>query len=94
MPRINYSNVQYSETHILTYTTLRSSVYFKAGKMSYTIDTNLELNQIPKGFLSDTSEFLSRLFNRPKKVKKKPDDGSFVDATHIFVEFILMTNLY
>ncbi|XP_027852827.1 macrophage migration inhibitory factor-like [Aphis gossypii] len=36
--------------------------------MSYTIDTNLTASQVPDGFLSGTSDFLSTLFNRPKKV--------------------------
>uniref|UniRef100_A0A2S2NRE8 L-dopachrome isomerase n=1 Tax=Schizaphis graminum TaxID=13262 RepID=A0A2S2NRE8_SCHGA len=36
--------------------------------MSYTIDTNLAASQVPKGFLSGTSDFLCTLFNRPKKV--------------------------
>ncbi|XP_050436631.1 D-dopachrome decarboxylase-like [Adelges cooleyi] len=36
--------------------------------MSYTIDTNLGPGQIPEDFLSETSDFLSALFDRPKKV--------------------------
>ncbi|XP_060881249.1 macrophage migration inhibitory factor-like [Metopolophium dirhodum] len=36
--------------------------------MSYTIDTNLAASQVPDGFLSDTSDFLCALFDRPKKV--------------------------
>ncbi|KAL5232603.1 hypothetical protein ACI65C_000013 [Semiaphis heraclei] len=36
--------------------------------MSYTIDTNLAAHQVSEGFLSHTSDFLSVLFNRPKKV--------------------------
>jgi hypothetical protein len=36
--------------------------------MSYTIDTNLAASQVPEGFLSGFSDFLSTLFDRPKKV--------------------------
>jgi len=36
--------------------------------MSYTIDTNLDPDQIPDDFLSATSDFLCALFDRPKKV--------------------------
>ncbi|XP_015377086.1 PREDICTED: macrophage migration inhibitory factor-like [Diuraphis noxia] len=36
--------------------------------MSYTIDTNLAAHQLPDGFLSNTSDFLCVLFDRPKKV--------------------------